>query len=178
MLSSGGPPEEAGHSCEGGHNPRPCPARPPDQAGASFLGGHCWTGVHRAVCGVSVVGWCCPRSALAGAGARAGAPGRTWTFQRPPETTPPCFLEAISLTSLRGCRSSLWPPGLRGQGMRSWSGKATPRGSGQALRASHHGEQAAPAPVPPKHSRLSVCRGDLRSKHTGLRGHWFCLSTH
>lgn len=47
-------------------------------------------------------------------------------------------------------------PKLQGQGVHSWSGKATHGGSGQAPCASRHGEQAAPAPVPPK-AFVSLC---------------------
>jgi hypothetical protein len=40
------------------------------------------------------------------------------------------------------------------------------------------GQQVVPALRPPKYSRLFVCLGDVRDKHTGLSGYWFCLFTH
>lgn len=93
--------------------------------------------------GVSVAGVVLPHSALVRAGAGAGAPGHTWTFQRPPETTPPCFLEAISLTSPRGSHSRLWPPDCRGgRAQLAWRGHL--RGAlGRRLAppASRHGSR-------------------------------------
>lgn len=146
----GGPPEEAGRSCEGGHGPRPPPG-PAGRAPERFL----LLGHRRRVYRVQSEGVWPPPAHWRGGGSGAGAarphsdiPKTSRDHPHPPRVleTASQPREGVSAPRLHraGC-------GARPRGGRLWAPRPPPGASGRS-----------PPPDLPEHSRLFVCLADQK----------------